>query len=106
MNERLSISVAPGEGDAVTVSVGGELDHATAPLLGEAIASAAADRPAELVLDLADLVYVDSSGLGTILAARAALAEQTALRVVGARGNVARIFERSGLGTLLNGAAG
>ena len=106
MTERLSISVSSDDRGGATVAVGGELDTANAALLGEAIAAAAAERPPELVLDLAMLDYVDSSGLGTILAARAALAEQTEFRIVGAHGTVARVFERAGLGSLLRGAAG
>ncbi len=53
-------------GNAVVVSIAGELDIATAESLADALAiSALASRP--LVLDLASLEFMDSTGLSEIL---------------------------------------
>jgi anti-sigma B factor antagonist len=51
------------DGDAVTLTLTGELDIATAPRLEEALGSALAGKPAELTLDLRPLSFMDSSGL-------------------------------------------
>jgi anti-sigma B factor antagonist len=56
------------EEDRVVLSVHGELDLASAPLLQSEIESVETEQGA-LVLDLEDLDFVDSTGLRVILAA-------------------------------------
>jgi anti-sigma B factor antagonist len=51
------------DGDAVVLSLRGELDIATVPRLEEAVANALADAPRELTIDLRPLGFLDSSGL-------------------------------------------
>lgn len=46
----------------LTLRVRGELDVATAPRLGEAVAEALESGPAALVVDLTDTSFLDSSG--------------------------------------------
>jgi anti-anti-sigma factor len=53
--------------DTSIVAPSGELDLATAPALGTALASAAADGATRVVLDLRELTFVDSSGIGIII---------------------------------------
>ena len=53
--------------DARVVAPRGELDLATAPALGAALVEAGASGAARVVLDLRDLEFVDSSGIGLIL---------------------------------------
>lgn len=48
----------------------GELDVTTAPVAEREIAAAQAERPAVLVLDLAGLAYLDSSGVRMVLLAQ------------------------------------
>lgn len=57
------------EDDVVIVAVGGELDLATVPAFLEATQTAIDSSPSAkaLVLDLLDLAFMDSSGLGAIL---------------------------------------
>jgi anti-anti-sigma factor len=97
----MTLTATTAADGAAVIAVQGELETGSAQLLSEAIAKAAADHPPELRLDLSGVAFVDSSGLGTILAARAALSEHSTLRIVGARGNVVRTFERAGLTRLL-----
>lgn len=54
------------------VRVGGEMDIDRAPLLQEALHTliTGPDCPQEVVLDLAELTFCDSSGLGAFLQAR------------------------------------
>lgn len=57
------------DGDRVLVALGGELDLATAPELWAVIDKALADGRRRLVLDLAGLTFVDSTGLGVFVRA-------------------------------------
>lgn len=66
--ENMQIEVR-SEPDRVVLSLHGELDLASAPLLQEEIAGAEADDAALIVLDLDDLEFIDSTGLRIILAA-------------------------------------
>jgi anti-sigma B factor antagonist len=54
---------------AVVISLSGELDLATAPELWAAIDPALAAGRHHLVLDLTDLTFVDSTGLGVFVRA-------------------------------------
>jgi anti-sigma B factor antagonist len=58
------------EADRVVVSLEGELDMASAPLLRDAIEGADREASSTLVLDLQELRFIDSSGLRMILWAR------------------------------------
>ena len=57
------------DGETVTLALGGELDLATAPELWAAIDHALAQGRQHLVLDLAELGFVDSTGLGVFVRA-------------------------------------
>jgi anti-anti-sigma factor len=75
----------------------GELDMFTTPQLEQAIADTA-DHPGELVIDLRALTFIDSTGIHSILRARAACAEnQRGFSLIRGRAAVHRVFELSGL---------
>jgi anti-sigma B factor antagonist len=61
---------APGCGDAVVVALRGELDVADAAAVAAGLAAAAADDQV-LVVDLAGLKFIDSSGVAALARARA-----------------------------------
>jgi anti-sigma B factor antagonist len=66
----LSVAVEDLEGEGgpwTLVRVGGELDVATAPRLREQLLTAIADGGPHLVLDLGDVDFLDSTGLGVIV---------------------------------------
>ena len=50
-----------------TVAVRGEVDVYTAPQLRDRLYSVIADGIADVVLDLADMTFIDSTGLGVIV---------------------------------------
>ncbi|MGH2863817.1 MAG: STAS domain-containing protein [Solirubrobacteraceae bacterium] len=56
--------------DRVVISLDGELDMASAPLLQAALEDAERARDSALVIDLERLRFMDSTGLRTILWAR------------------------------------
>ena len=80
----------------------GELDIATAPRLEEAISAATSEPVAELVLDLRELTFMDSTGLRALAQANLK-AEQagTALSIWRGSRQIDRVLEISGLGPLL-----
>jgi anti-anti-sigma factor len=62
----LSIRVTQ-EGDRATLALAGELELATAPMVGQAVVEMLRTGPRELVLDLAELAFMDLSGLRAVL---------------------------------------
>jgi len=54
-------------GDRAVLSVRGELDLYTAPALRDRVAAAAGEGVRRLVIDLSDVPFMDSSGLGVIV---------------------------------------
>lgn len=54
-------------GSRVFVQLNGELDLSTAPLLRPTLADVLGESPTEIVLDLADLSYLDSTGLSLFI---------------------------------------
>ena len=60
-------------GACATVTVRGELDLATAPLLSACLTGVLAQRPRQLTVDLASLAFIDCAGLAPIVAARRVL---------------------------------
>jgi anti-anti-sigma factor len=57
-------------GDWAVVSVSGEMDLVTSPELRQRVHDAVADGRHDLVLDLSDVLFCDSSGVGVLIAAR------------------------------------
>ena len=86
------------------VTIAGELDAATAPLLDEALVSAAAslDGHAEVVLDCTGLEFIDSSGLSVLVTNHRRLSEAGRLLVIASPPAAARrLFEIAGLDEVL-----
>ncbi|CAM5278503.1 hypothetical protein SAVIM338S_00098 [Streptomyces avidinii] len=71
------------QGQHVTVHVGGEMDIDRAPLLYEAVRTLIIqpDCPPDVVIDLTDLRFCDSSGLSALVRARLT-AEEHGRRIV------------------------
>jgi anti-sigma B factor antagonist len=91
---------ARDEGSAVVVT--GEVDLACAAELRAAIDEVSQAQPRLLVVDLTDVSFVDSSGLGAIAGGlRTQRRHGGELRVAGAAPHVRRVFEIAGLGQLL-----
>ncbi|WP_211265404.1 STAS domain-containing protein [Actinacidiphila oryziradicis] len=56
--------------DWTIVSVSGEMDLVTAPAVRQHVHDAVADGRRHIVLDLAEVCFCDSSGVGVLIAAR------------------------------------
>ena len=57
------------ESDRYVITVSGEVDLATSPQLDRAVISAIDSGAASVVIDLTDVTFMDSSGLGVIVRA-------------------------------------
>ena len=89
--------------DIARVALSGDLDVGTAPLLEEWLAPLEADGAAVIMLDLRDLMFIDSAGLGVLLQARRrAEANGHQLLVVGSSPRARRLFELTGTQFLID----
>ncbi|MET8141646.1 STAS domain-containing protein [Sphaerisporangium sp. NPDC005288] len=85
-------------GDAVVVAVEGELDLFTAPFLRDEVRDAIKQDSSRLVLDLASLSFMDSSGLSVLIEAwRLATGEGGGVSLAAPQAPVARILRTTGL---------
>jgi anti-anti-sigma factor len=82
------------DGDASVVVVTGEIDMASAPQLTDALAA----LHGLVILDLADVTFLDSSGINVLVHARnRLLAENGALTVRNPQNNVRSVLKLVGL---------
>ncbi len=89
------------QGEA-TVALHGELDMSTAPELSRSLSQVLDERPQRVTLELAELAFIDSSGLTLIVRTSNRLKDQDgALRLAHATPPVRRVLELVGLDRLL-----
>jgi len=98
----LDVSAAPGT-DAVTiVAVTGELDMASAPRLRQELVSLAAMGRRAVVIDLAGVDFLDSTGLGVVLGAlKRVRAAGGDLALARAEPQVAKVFDITRLSDII-----
>jgi len=87
------------EGKAVIVSLRGEIDHHNAAFLRKEIDKLIYEkRPSKLILDLADIEFMDSSGLGLIMGRYSLIRELGGeLSVRNPNDNIVRICKLAGM---------
>lgn len=86
------------DADKVVVGVTGEVDVSNAPELRDAIDAELAADPAGLLVDLADVPYIDSTGIGVLVgAAHRAKDAGVSLVVTNPQRNVARVLAMLGV---------
>jgi anti-anti-sigma factor len=100
----MSLTVGTAQrGDIVVVSVGGELDMATAPQLQDQITDLLDRGLSRLVFDLTDLSFCDSTGLSVFVRAKNSTDEAGGVvRLAAPQRGVRRILEVSGLVEVLH----
>ena len=98
----LDLAVEPGP--VARISLTGDLDPSTAPLLEAAVDELVADDGVERVeLDLGGLAFIDSSGLRVFVTAREALSQRgAALALCNPSGNTRRLLDITGLGEIID----
>jgi len=91
-----------GSDERPQVLVSGEIDVATSPILREELTVLVERGARDCTIDISDVAFVDSSGLGVLVGLYKRLAETNGtVRVVGARPAVRKVFEITGLETIL-----
>src|SRR5581483_10433745 len=94
-SESLHVTSYP-YGRGIVVKLAGELDMATAGELDQTIRTALGNAPEVLVLDLTNLKFLDSAGLGVLVKGHNA-SGQTAFRLVVTSPAIQRPLELTGL---------
>ena len=81
------------------VRLSGELDASNATRVEDRLRQFADGE--QIVIDMRGLAFIDSAGLSVLVVAKRTRPER--IRLVGAQPPVTHVFERAGLGELLNG---
>jgi len=85
----------------------GEFDLSCVARFREACAVILADAPAEVVIDLARLRFIDATGIGSICELENTLAmRKTSLRIVNADARISKVFSICGLDKMLSRLTG
>jgi anti-anti-sigma factor len=82
---------------ATVVSLAGELDLYNAEDVRAALLEACADEPSVLVVDLAEVTFIDSTALGVLIEGRSRLADRDGFRLAAPGLETRRALEVSGL---------
>ena len=82
----------------VVVRLAGELDLYNATEVSGALVQAGSDSPSRLVVDLAEVTFVDSTTLGTLVEAQKGIGEGTRFLLAAPNPDVRRALDVSGLG--------
>jgi stage II sporulation protein AA (anti-sigma F factor antagonist) len=102
MSHRCAVDVADSTG-ALRIRVSGEVDMACAPDLLGTIVSADVPAGGNLILDLAGVSFMDSSGINALVAAHhKRAAEGVPMTIVGTRPIVLQVFKVSGVDRFLD----
>ena len=88
---------------AVVVAVGGEVDLCSSTTLREKLKEALAEAPDLLVIDLAQVSFIDSTGLSCLVSAAHRTAEvECALAVVAPAGRVRQLIAMTGIDRVMS----
>lgn len=86
------------DGTACTISVKGEVDVYTSPMLKAHIVDAIDDGCTDMIVDLEDVGFIDSSGLGVLVSGLRRVKERSgSMRLVCTRESILKIFRITGL---------
>ena len=98
-HDELSIDLKTEEGsDTLLFKLRGSLDLATAPTVRAALSEATDKGNHELIVDLTQLEFLDSTGLGVLIGAHRRAAEHGgSLRLIVGEGPISRLLNITGL---------
>lgn len=93
----MNVSTRDAQGGSV-VDASGEIDMQSSPKMREQLRGLVAKKPKRIVVNLAEVKYIDSSGLATLVEClQSTKKTDTQLVLIGMNDNVKDIFELSGL---------
>jgi len=84
-------------GETVVLSVVGEVDLVTAPVLEESISAALARRPDMVVVDLSEVGFLASVGMSILIGCNEQAGDTTRFRLVAAGASTFRPMELTGV---------
>ncbi|HEY1680800.1 MAG TPA: STAS domain-containing protein [Candidatus Tumulicola sp.] len=98
-HDELTIDVkSEKHGEALVFKLRGSLDLATAPTVRAALTDAASDANRHLIVDLTQIEFLDSTGLGALIGAHRRASEHNgSLRLVVTEGPISRLLNITGL---------
>jgi anti-sigma B factor antagonist len=91
------VAAVEEQGHAVVIKLVGELDLYNAEEVRTTLDGICSRRPARVVVDLAGVSFIDSTGLGVLVEARSKLADRKAFLLSAPQPETRRAFEISGL---------
>jgi anti-sigma B factor antagonist len=92
-----AVSGVDSRNGAVVVSLAGEIDLYNAEEIRAALLEACAGEPELLVVDLAEVRFIDSTALGVLIEARSRMADRNGFRLAAPGLEARRALEVSGL---------
>ncbi len=103
-HDALSVDIkSEHDGNAIIYRLRGSLDLATSPSLRAALIEAADEGKHDIVVDLSQLEFLDSTGLGAIIGAhRRALEHGGCVRLIVNEGPIQRLLTITGLMSILS----
>lgn len=98
-HDELSIDLKTEDaGDTLVFRLRGSLDLATAPTVRAALTDATEDGSHHIIVDLTQLEFLDSTGLGVLIGAHRRAAERNgSLRLIVHDGPISRLLQITGL---------
>src|SRR5690625_7692227 len=97
MNINLDIDLKEN-GLVKTISLSGEIDAYTAPTLKEALLPLTKEEDAEIIVDLDEVSYMDSTGLGVFISALKSSKEHlSSFKLINLQERVYRLFKITSL---------
>ncbi|MBU9710438.1 STAS domain-containing protein [Evansella tamaricis] len=97
----LKVDIKEGNRETV-VFLKGEVDVYTAPTLKESLYPLAEQKEKKIVVDLSNINYIDSTGLGIFIGAlKATDKSNSTITICGANARVKRLFEITGLDEII-----
>jgi anti-sigma B factor antagonist len=97
-HDELSIDLRTEEGGVLVFKLRGSLDLATTPTVKAALTEATDSGPHDIIVDLTQLEFLDSTGLGVLIGAHRRAAEHAgSFRLVIGDGPIARLLNITGL---------
>lgn len=88
-------------GEAVVLTVSGEVDMLSSPLLADAIQTALATKPRALIVDLIKVSFLASAGMTVLVTAHAEVEPPTKFAVVASGSATSRPIKLMGIDTVL-----
>lgn len=94
----LDMKTKATDNGATTLVISGEVDVSNAEELGRELDTLLNDSSAQLIIDMSAVPYIDSTGIGVLMAsAKKAQSQQSTLTVSSPQPNVLRVFTMLGV---------